>query len=227
MSGAEIIVPLLFVCATPYGLSRHIMLKIYTDDGKRRMKERLSKDYAALKERNIALGFKFEKQSPVYSRTGHRNHRTQTGVKTEKYTVIKIAQPDATLGRVRQEAYKSVDRCCPNLCPCQFGRTHFGSAKMDTLDTLCCCWYSVCHGADNASSGVPMVYVSYTNQEGVTGGAGVDRLLAMIDAFEAKQRNIALAMELSSENVNGNLAPDAVSPKDIQMSRDFPDRNIA
>ena len=49
----------------------------------------------------------------------------------------------------------------------------------------------------------------------------------MIDAFEAKQRNIALAMELSSENVNGNLAPDAVSPKDIQMSRDFPDRNIA
>ena len=71
------------------------------------------------------------------------------------------------------------------------------------------------------------LYVSYTNQEGVTGGAGVDRLLAMIDAFEAKQRNIALAMELSSENVNANLPPDAVSPKDIQMSRDFPDRNIA
>ena len=66
MSGGELALPLLMAaCATPCFLSRHVMLKIYTDDGKRRMKERLSKDYATLEERNVVPGFKFEKQFPV------------------------------------------------------------------------------------------------------------------------------------------------------------------
>ena len=93
-------------------------------------------------------------------------------------------------------------RCYPNL-PLPVGDAFWLGENALTLFAVV---GSVCHGADNASSGIPMVYVSYTNQEVLLEAPWTG--FAMI-GNETKQRKLPNHGTLSENVVQ--TCPDAKS----------------
>ena len=143
--------------------------------------------------------------------------------KQPRLTVLEVEEQFATNLAVRKAGSKGGSNCscCCSCHDCAITGWQYrgkGDGGQCLVEQIYCCFWTLpyIHGSDNKASGVPLLFVKYTDAAGTSGSIRAEQVIKSMGETpqeEERRKNLETAAALTSD------MHAVTSPADVQMTR--------